>query len=243
MRERLEVEAAATDDDCVFSAGMNLCDRLRRRTSKFFRVHLLQDRHRPDQMMRHFRERWPVGFGGQNLKTFVNLKRVGIDDLCLDLMRNISRDFGFPDRRWTDNEKNTFHLLASRATRRGVPIINKNRETRFRSSPGLDSTSNWLLARLALARLRTTHDELAAEEFLVVQLLNGALRFLDSLHVHESKTFRALVVPITHDLGVLHVADTVEQFEEIAFRRVEGKVADVKTRRSDFDWIRFALWP
>ena len=48
---------------------------------------------------------------------------------------------------------------------------------------------------------------------------------------------------IAHDLGVLHMADPVEQLEEIALSRVEGQIADVKTRRSDFDRLGFALRP
>ena len=46
---------------------------------------------------------------------------------------------------------------------------------------------------------------------------------------------------IAHDLGVLHVTDAVEELEEIALGRIEGQIADVKTRRSDFDRLRFAL--
>ena len=60
------------------------------------------------------------------------------------------------------------------------------------------------------ARFRATDHEFAAEEFLVVQFLDGALGFLDGLHLHKSKTLRALIVAVTHDLRVLHVADTVE---------------------------------
>ena len=86
-----------------------------------------------------------------------------------------------------------------------------------------------------LARLRAADHELAAEEFLVVQFLHGALGFIDRLHLHEGEAFRALVVPVTYDLRVLHVANAVEQLEEIALGCVEGQVADVKTRRSDFD--------
>ena len=58
-----------------------------------------------------------------------------------------------------------------------------------------------------------THHQPAAEEFLVVQFLHGALRFLDGLHLHKSKTFRALVVPVAYDLRVLHVPHAVEQFK------------------------------
>jgi hypothetical protein len=37
------------------------------------------------------------------------------------------------------------------------------------------------------------------------------------------------------------VTDAVEELEEIALGRIEGQIADVKTRRSDFDRLRFAL--
>ncbi len=48
---------------------------------------------------------------------------------------------------------------------------------------------------------------------------------------------------IAHDLGVLDVADAIEQVEQVAFRRVERQVADVKPGRSDFDRLRFPLRP
>ena len=59
----------------------------------------------------------------------------------------------------------------------------------------------------------SAHNQPAAEEFLVVQFLHRAFRFLDGLHLHEGKTFRALVVPVTYDLRVLHVPYAVEQFK------------------------------
>ena len=81
-----------------------------------------------------------------------------------------------------------------------------------------------------LVRFRATHNQPATKEFLVVQFLHRAFRFFDGLHLHKGKTLRALIMAIAHDLGVLHVPDTVEQFEKIAFRSVEGKIANVKTR-------------
>jgi len=93
-----------------------------------------------------------------------------------------------------------------------------------------------------LAGLRATDHESAAEEFLVVQFLHGPLRFLNGLHLNECKTFRALIMSVTYDLSVLHVSYAVEQFEEIALGGIEGQVADIKTRRSDFDRLRFARW-
>jgi len=77
-------------------------------------------------------------------------------------------------------------------------------------------------------------NESATEEFLVVQFLHSAFCFFDALHLHKSKTFRALVVSITYDLRILHVSDAVEQFKEIALSCVEGQVPDVKTGRSHF---------
>ncbi len=68
-----------------------------------------------------------------------------------------------------------------------------------------------------------------------MQFRDGALRFLHRVHLHERKAFRALVVLVGHDLGVLHLPDAVEELEEIALRRLERQVADVKTRRGDFN--------
>ena len=72
-----------------------------------------------------------------------------------------------------------------------------------------------------LVGFRATHNEPATEEFLIVQFLHSAFRFLDGLHLHKRKTFRALVVSIAYDLCVLHVSNTVEQVEEIALGSVE----------------------
>ena len=86
-----------------------------------------------------------------------------------------------------------------------------------------------------LARFRAAHDQLAAEEFLVVQFLDGAFRFFDRVHLHKGETLRTLVVFVGHDLGVLHRADAIEELEEIALRRFERQVPDVKPGRGDFD--------
>jgi hypothetical protein len=89
------------------------------------------------------------------------------------------------------------------------------------------------------------HNEPATEKFLVVQFLHSAFRFLNGLHLHKRKTLRALIVPIAYDLCVLHVPNTVEQFEEIALGGVEGQVANVETRRRDFNpfWLaRRSRW-
>ncbi len=96
-----------------------------------------------------------------------------------------------------------------------------------------------------LIRFCPADNESATEEFLVVQFLHGAFCFLDALHLHKSKTFRALVVPVTYDLRILHMSDAVEQFKEIALSCVEGQVPDVKTGRShvySFRLPRRALW-
>jgi len=74
---------------------------------------------------------------------------------------------------------------------------------------------------MMLARFRTAHDQFTAEEFLVVELLHGALRLVDREHLDEGEALRTLVVFIRHHLGVLHRADAVEEIEEIALRRFE----------------------
>jgi hypothetical protein len=71
------------------------------------------------------------------------------------------------------------------------------------------------------AGLCAADNEPATEEFFVVQFLHGAFCLLDRLHLHEGKTFRALIMPVTYDLGVLNMSNTVEQFKEIALGSVE----------------------
>ena len=88
---------------------------------------------------------------------------------------------------------------------------------------------------MVFARFRAAHDELAAEKFLVVQFLHGSFCFIDRQHLDEGESFRALVVFISHDLRVLHRADAVEEFEEIALRRIDRLIPDVKPRCSYFD--------
>src|SRR5262249_48872184 len=90
------------------------------------------------------------------------------------------------------------------------------------------------------AGLGAAYHQPAAEKFLIVQLCHGALRFLDGLHLYERKSFRALVVTVTYHLGILNVANSVEQFEEIALGRFERQIANVQTRGSDFNPFRFA---
>src|SRR5438270_7183519 len=92
MRQRLDVESAAADNDRQFSARMNLADRLQREVPKFFRIHLFQDRHRADEMMRNFRERRSVRLRGQQIQSAINLECVRADNFCAELVRHISRD-------------------------------------------------------------------------------------------------------------------------------------------------------
>ena len=80
-----------------------------------------------------------------------------------------------------------------------------------------------------LIGFRAAYNEPATKEFLVVQFVHRTLRLFGGLHLHKGKTLRALIVAIAYDLGVLHMSDTVEQFEKIALSSVEGKVANVKT--------------
>src|SRR2546421_333321 len=92
---------------------------------------------------------------------------------------------------------------------------------------------------MMLARFRAAYDQLPPEEFLVVQFLHCALRFVDGQHLDEGESLRTLVMPVSDDLGVLNCADAVEELEEVALRRVERQVPDVKPGRGHFDRFRF----
>jgi hypothetical protein len=85
----------------------------------------------------------------------------------------------------------------------------------------------------------TAHHQPATEKFLIVQFLYCAFRFVDGLHLHKSETFGALVMPVAYNLCVLHVSNASEQLKEIALGGIERQVADVKTRRGDFNsfWL------
>src|SRR2546423_8128784 len=114
-----------------------------------------------------------------------------------------------------------------------------------RFSPRLPVSQNnvSLVRRMMLARFRAAHHQLPAEEFLVVQFLHGTLRFVDGIHLDEGEPLRTLVVTIRDDLGVLDRADTVEELEQVALRRVERQVPDVKPGRRHFDRFRFTRRP
>ena len=93
-----------------------------------------------------------------------------------------------------------------------------------------------------VARLRATDYELASQKLLVVEFLHRSFCFIHGEHLYKGKTFRALVVFVADHLGVLDLSDAVEELEQVALGCVERQVADVKTRRSDFDCFRLARW-
>lgn len=63
-----------------------------------------------------------------------------------------------------------------------------------------------------------------------MQFLDCAFRFLDRLHLDEGEAFRSLIVLVADYLGVLDVTDPVEEIEQIALGRVEGKIPYVESR-------------
>ncbi len=107
--------------------------------------------------------------------------------------------------------------------------------------PGLDpifrqnGKRSYLFLRLVLAAFGTADDQFTTKEFLVVKLRNCALGLVDSLHLHESKSFGALIMTIAHNLGILHVPDSVEELKQITLARIERKISDVQSRRRHFD--------
>src|SRR6266404_1743039 len=186
-------------------------------------------------MMRGFGERCGVGLCRQKINPAINLKCIRANDFRANFMRDVGRQFGFPGCSWTNDEEGARHQ---------AKLLKANRETRVLQASRLPiECISSLALDLMFAGLCATHHEPAAEEFFVVQFLDGAFCFFDGSHLHKGKSLRALVMPITHDLRVLHVPHTVEQLEEIALGGVEGQVADVKTRRGDFDPFRFSCRP
>src|SRR4029077_7718486 len=88
-------------------------------------------------------------------------------------------------------------------TMKKTPRIKNSGDVRFTQRFVSRLKSRLRLTVRMFARFRAANHELAAEEFLIVQLLHRAFRFLDRLHLDERETFRALVVAIADDFGVL----------------------------------------
>ena len=73
-----------------------------------------------------------------------------------------------------------------------------------------------------------------------MEFLDGAARLFDSRHLDKSESFGTLSVFVTDDLGISDLADSVKEFEQIAFCGIEGKIADIQLRRGNFHEFRFA---
>ena len=101
------------------------------------------------------------------------------------------------------------------------------------------------LARLAggVAGFGAADYQLAAHEVFVVQFGDGAAGFLDGKHCDEGEAFGLLGVFVAYDLGVLDLADSVEELEEVTLGGVEGEVPDVDFRGVDFDEFGLARLP
>src|SRR5205823_14373104 len=107
--QSLDVKPAPANHDWEFFARMNLADLVKRELSKFFRVHLFQDRHRADEMMRNFGQRCRVRLCREQIESAINLKRVRADNFATKFHRSIGRDFRFAARGWADNEEDPAH--------------------------------------------------------------------------------------------------------------------------------------
>lgn len=86
--------------------------------------------------------------------------------------------------------------------------------------------------------LGAADDQLAAHELLVVQFRHGPAGLVDGQHRDKREALGLLRILVADDFGVLHLADPVEQVEQVALRGVEREVADVDFRRADFDDFR-----
>jgi hypothetical protein len=80
------------------------------------------------------------------------------------------------------------------------------------------------------ARFRPAYDEFSAEKLFVVKFRYCPLGFFDCMHLHEGEAFRTLVMSVANNLRVLNLSHALEEFEQIALRSIERKIADVETR-------------
>jgi hypothetical protein len=109
MGERLDVKATAANDDGQLAPRVNSVDGAKRELSEFCRVHFLQDRHRPDQVMRNFGESSGVRLRGEKIKPAIDLKCVSINYLRINPARHIGGELGFSDGSRTHDEKGALH--------------------------------------------------------------------------------------------------------------------------------------
>jgi len=59
-----------------------------------------------------------------------------------------------------------------------------------------------------------------------VQLLYSAFRLFDRQHLNEGEALRRWLCFRSRP-RVLHCSDAIEQFKEIALRRIEGQIPDI----------------
>ena len=111
MGKRFDIKPASANNDRQLSSRMNLINRPRGDAPKFFRAHIFVKRHCADQMMRRFRERRSIRFCRQDVEPVINLKRIRADNLRVDFLCDIGRQFGFSRRGGTDDEQNAFHKI------------------------------------------------------------------------------------------------------------------------------------
>src|SRR5438477_5622048 len=90
---------------------MDFANSAPRDSTKLLRIHLLLDRYRADQVMRGLYESRGIGFPGQEVEAAINLKCVGADDFCTEIVRDIGRELRFSGGSWTDDKENVFHSL------------------------------------------------------------------------------------------------------------------------------------
>src|ERR1700731_2101337 len=103
-------------------------------------------------MMRRLRPRRSIRLRGQKIETAINLKRVGVNNLSIEIVCEIGRKLGFPGRGRTNDEKDARHQFDGTTSRRAQPFENKTgrRAAVCASPPGFESlalTSCVMLAR------------------------------------------------------------------------------------------------
>src|ERR1700686_5658662 len=88
---------------------MNFVECGKRQATKFLRVHFFANRYCVDQMMRRLCARRSIRLRSQKIETAINLKRIGVDNLSIEIVCEIGRKLGFPGRGRANDEKDARH--------------------------------------------------------------------------------------------------------------------------------------
>jgi hypothetical protein len=75
-----------------------------------------------------------------------------------------------------------------------------------------------------------------------MEFFNRSSCFLERRHLDERESFRALGILVADHLSVTHLADPIEEIEQVAFGGVEREVTYIELRRGNLDQFRLTTY-